>query len=78
MICLSAQMPAYLSFGYVINKRNGKLCSCATIELWMHGRGFLSTQEAGVAPGYASSSSYVSFVLSNLSRASIVVAFTIS
>ena len=33
-------------------KRNGKRCSCATIGLWMHLRGLLSTQEARVALGY--------------------------
>ena len=27
-------------------KRNGKRCSCATMELWMHLGGLLSTQEA--------------------------------
>ena len=27
-------------------KRNGKRCSCATTELWMHLGGLLSTQEA--------------------------------
>ena len=26
--------------------KNGKYCSCATIELWMHLEGLLSTQEA--------------------------------
>ena len=41
-------------------KRNGKCCSCATIELWMHLGGLLSTQDARV-----------SFVLSNLPRASL-------
>ena len=39
-------------------KRNGKLCSCVTIELWMHLGGLLSTQEAWI--------SYPSFLLSNL------------
>ena len=33
-------------------KRNGKRCSCAIIELWMHAGGLLSTQEARVALGY--------------------------
>ena len=46
-------------------KRNGKRCSCATMELCMHFWGLLSTQEARVADSYAS------FVLSNLPRASI-------
>ena len=48
-------------------KRNGKRCSCATMELWMHLGGLLSTQEARVALG----NSYASFVLSNLPHASI-------
>ena len=39
----------------------------ATMELWMHLGGLLSTQEARVARG----DSYASFVLSNLPRASI-------
>ena len=47
-------------------KRNGKRRSCATMELWMHLAGLLSTQEARVARG----NSYASFVLSNLPRAS--------
>ena len=38
-------------------KRNGKRCICATIELWMHLEGLLSTQEARVALGYALSNS---------------------
>ena len=46
-------------------KRNGKRCSCATMELCMHLGGLLSTQEARVADSYAS------FVLRNLPRASI-------
>ena len=33
-------------------KRNGKRCSCATMELGMHLGGLLSTQEARVAIGY--------------------------
>ena len=33
-------------------KWNGKRCSCATIELWMHLGGLLSTPEAKVALGY--------------------------
>ena len=32
-------------------KRNGKRCSCAAIELWIHLGGLLSTQEARVALG---------------------------
>ena len=48
-------------------KRNGKRCSCTTMELWMHLGGLLSTQEARVALG----DSYASFVLSYLPRASI-------
>ena len=32
-------------------KKNGKPCSCATIELRMHLGGLLSTQEARVALG---------------------------
>ena len=38
-------------------KRNGKHCSCAAIELWIHLGGLLSTQEARVALGYTSSNS---------------------
>ena len=38
-------------------KRNGKRCSCAAIELWIHLGGLLSTQEARVALGYTSSNS---------------------
>ena len=41
----------FFSFDYVI-KKNGKRCSCATVELWMHLGGLLSTQEARVALGY--------------------------
>ena len=52
-------------------KRNGKRHSCATIEIWMHFGGLLSTQEARVARGVAESNSYASFVLSNLPRAAI-------
>ena len=33
-------------------KRNGKRCSYATMELWMHLGGLLSTKEARVALGY--------------------------
>ena len=33
-------------------KRNGKRRSCATMELWMHLAGLLSTQEARVTLGY--------------------------
>ena len=54
-------------------KRNGKRCSCATIELWMHLGGLLSTQQARVALGYASRNCYASFVLSNLPGASIMM-----
>ena len=32
--------------------KNGKYCSCATIELWMHLEGLLSTQEARDALDY--------------------------
>ena len=48
-------------------ERNGKRCSCATMELWVRLGVFLSTQEARVALD----DSYASFVLSNLPRASI-------
>ena len=44
-------------------KRNGKRCSCATIELLMSLEDLLSTQEARV-------NSYASFALSNLPRTS--------
>ena len=46
-------------------KRNGKRCTGATIELWIHLGGLLSTQEDRVALG----NSYDSFMLSNLPRA---------
>ena len=53
-------------------KRNSKIRhSWATIELWMHLGGLLSTQETRVALGFASRNPHASFVLSNLSRASI-------
>ena len=52
-------------------KRYGKHFSRATIELWMHLGGLLSSQEANVPLCYTSSNSYASFVLSNLPRASI-------
>ena len=52
-------------------KRNGKRCSCAAIELWIHLGGLLSTQEARVALGYTSSNSTLFLVLSNLPRTSI-------
>ena len=45
-------------------KRNGKRCSCATIELLMNLEDLLSTQEARV-------NSYASFALINLPRTSI-------
>ena len=53
---------------WLFYKRNGKSCSCATIELWIHLGGLLSTQEARVALG----NSYAFFVLSNLPRASMI------
>ena len=53
-------------FWLLCYKRNGKRCSWATIELWMHLGGLLSTQEARVALA-----SYASFVLSNFPRASM-------
>ena len=53
-------------------KRNSKRRhSCATIELWMHLGGLLSTQETRVALDFASRNPHASFVLSNLPRASI-------
>ena len=52
---------------WLFYKRNGKRCTGATIELWIHLGGLLSNQEDRVALG----NSYDSFVLSNLSRASI-------
>ena len=46
--------------------------SCAYIELWMHLGSLESTQEARVALGCSSTTSYASFVLSNqTSRACI-------
>ena len=59
------QMENNVFFFWLCYKRNGKRCSCATMELWMHLGGLLSTQEARVALGYTS------FVLSILPRASI-------
>ena len=55
------QMENNVFLFWLCYKRNGKRCSCATMELWMHLGGLLSTQEARVARG----------VLSNLPRASI-------
>ena len=52
---------------WLFYKTNGKRCTGATIELWIHLGGLLSTQEGRVALG----NSYDSFVLSNLPRASI-------
>ena len=52
-------------------KRNGKRCSCATMELWMHLGGLLNTQEAIVALGYRLVGLLRFFVLSILLRASI-------
>ena len=43
----------------------------ATIELWMHTGGLLSTQEARVALGYRFVRLLATFVRSNLPRASI-------
>ena len=57
------QMENNVFLFWLCYKRNGKRCSCATMELWMHLGGLLSTQEARV--------SYASFVLSNLPHASI-------
>ena len=54
------QMESNVFLFWLCYKRNGKRCSCATMELWMHLGGLLSTQD-----------SYASFVLSNLPRASI-------
>ena len=54
------QMENNVFLFWLCYKRNGKRCSCATMELWMHLGGLLSTQD-----------SYASFVLSNLPRASI-------
>ena len=59
------------SFSRLCFKRNGKRCKCATMELWIHLDGLLSTQEARVARHYAFSNSYASFLLSNLSHAAI-------
>ena len=53
-------------------KRNGKRCSCATIELWIHLGGLLSNQEARVALG----NSYASSVLSRLHAARLPSTFT--
>ena len=53
---------------WLFYKRNGKRCSCATIELWIHLGGLLSTQKARVALG----NSYASSVLNKLTRASII------
>ena len=52
---------------WLFYKRNDKRCTGATIELWIHLGGLLSTQEGRVALG----NSYDSFVPSNLPRASI-------
>ena len=52
---------------WLFYKTNGKRCTGATIELWIHLGGLLSTQEGRVALG----NSYDSFVLSNFPRASI-------
>ena len=52
---------------WLFYKRNDKRCTGATIELWIHLGGLLSTQEDRVALG----NSYDSFMLSNLPRASI-------
>ena len=60
------QMEDNVFLFWLYYKRNGKRCSCTTMELWMHLGGLLSTQEARDALGY-----YASFVLSNLPRASI-------
>ena len=38
----------FFSFDYVI--KVGKRCSCATMELWMHLAGLLSTQNASITP----------------------------
>ena len=55
----------FFSFDYVIKEMVN--VQRATMELWMHLGGLISTQEARVARG----DSYASFVLSNLLRASI-------
>ena len=62
-----AQMAAYMNSDRWLNrrqmennaflfwlcyKRNDKRCRCATMELWMHLGGLLSTQEARVELGY--------------------------
>ena len=67
------QMKNNVFLFWLCYKRNGKRCSCATMELWMHLRGLLSTQEARVALGYrlVRLLRFFSFVLSNLPRASI-------
>ena len=62
---LRRQMENNVFLFWLCYKSNGKCCSCATMELWMHLGGLLSTQEARVALGYTS------FVLSILPRASI-------
>ena len=46
------QMENNVFLFWLCYKRNGKRCSCATMELWMHLGGLLSTQEARVALGY--------------------------
>ena len=64
-LSVSGQMAAYMNldrwlnrsqmenffFFWLCYKRNGKRCSCATMELWMHLGGLLSIQEARVARG---------------------------
>ena len=47
-----AQMAAYMNSDRWLNRRQMENCSCATMELWMHLGGLLSTQEARVALGY--------------------------
>ena len=68
------QMEINVFLFWLFHKRNGKHCSCATMELWMHLGGLPSTQEARVAQG----DFYASFVLSNLSRASTTPSFTMT
>ena len=66
------QMENNVFLFWLCYKRNGKRCSWATMELWMHLGGLLSTQEAKVALGYRLVRLLrASFVLSNLPRASI-------
>ena len=46
------QMENNVFLFWLCYKRNGKRCSCATMESWMHLGGLQSTQEARVALGY--------------------------